>query len=174
VIARVIIVLILLMGAVAGGVLYYQQVYAYYEEVGFSADAVQLTSVSTGQAEPIVVGSFDAIDAISSPLRYRACFTTPLSQATLTEVYEIVDNAEPRVAPRWFDCFDASHIGADLSGDAIAFMGVANVEYGIDRIVAIYPDGRGYAWHQINACGEVVFDGNTPPTDCPPLPESQN
>ena len=172
--ARVIIVLMLLMGAVAGGVLYYQQVYAYYEEVGFSVDAVQLTSVSTGQAEPIVVGSFDAIDAISSPLRYRACFTTPLSQAMLTEVYVIVDDAEPRVAPRWFECFDASQIGADLSGDAIAFLGVENIEYGIDRIVAIYPDGRGFAWHQINACGEVVFDGNTPPADCPPLPESQN
>ena len=108
--ARIIIVLMLLMGAVAGGVLYYQQVYAYYEDVAFSANAVQLTSVSTGQAEPIVVGSFDAIDAISSPLRYRACFTTPLSQAMLTEVYEIVDNAEPRVAPRWFDCFDAGQI----------------------------------------------------------------
>jgi hypothetical protein len=172
--ARVVIVVMLLIGAVAGGVLYYQQVYAYYEEVDFDADSVQLTSVSTGQAEPIVVGSFYAIDAISSPLRYRACFTTPLSQAMLTEVYETVNNAEPRVAPRWFDCFDAGQIGADLSGDAIAFMGVENVEYGIDRIVAIYPGGRGYAWHQINACGEVVFDGNRPPDDCPPLPESQN
>ena len=172
--ARVIIVIMLLIGAAAGGVLYYQQVYAYYEEVAFSADAVQLTSVSTGQAEPIVVDSFDAIDAISSPLRYRACFETPLSQAMLTETYVIVDDAEPRVAPGWFDCFDATQIGADLSDDAIAFMGIENVEYGIDRIVAIYPDGRGFAWHQINACGEVVFDGNTPPDDCPPLRESQN
>ncbi len=169
--ARVIIVIMLLMGAAAGGVLYYQQVYAYYEEVAFSADAVLLTSVSTGQAEPIVVNSFDAIDAISSPLRYRACFETPLSQAMLTETYVIVDAPEPRVAPGWFDCFDAAQIGADLQSEAIAFMGIENVEYGIDRIVAIYPDGRGFAWHQINACGEVVFDGNRPP-DCPPIPES--
>jgi hypothetical protein len=170
--ARVIIVVMLLISAIGGGVLYYQQVYAYYQEVGFSADAVQLTSVSTGLAEPIVVDSFDAIDATSSPLRYRACFRTPLSQAMLTETYEIVDGAEPRVAPRWFNCFDAVQIGADLQGDAIAFMGVENVQYGIDRIVAVYPDGRGYAWHQINACGEVVFDGNRPPDDCPPIPES--
>ncbi|WP_296430439.1 DUF6446 family protein [Yoonia sp.] len=170
--ARVIIVIMLLMGAAAGGVLYYQQVYAYYEEVAFSADAVLLTSVSTGQAEPIVVDSFDAIDAISSPLRYRACFETPLSQAMLTETYVIVDAPEPRVAPGWFDCFDAAQIGADLQSEAIAFMGIENVEYGIDRIVAIYPDGRGFAWHQINACGEVVFDGNRPPDDCPPIPES--
>jgi len=170
--ARVIIVLMLLIGAAAGGVLYYQQVYAYYEEVGFSPEAVQLTSLSTGEAESIVVDNFDAIDAISSPLRYRACFQTPLSQAMLTETYVIIDNPEPRVAPGWFDCFDAAQIGADLRTDAIAFLGVENVQYGIDRIVAIYPDGRGFAWHQINACGEVVFDGNRPPDDCPPLPES--
>ncbi|MEO0692827.1 MAG: DUF6446 family protein, partial [Pseudomonadota bacterium] len=26
-------------------------------------------------------------------------------------------------------------------------------------------------WHQINACGEEVFDGNPPPDGCPPVPE---
>ncbi|WP_342071742.1 DUF6446 family protein [Yoonia algicola] len=157
----------LLAAAVLGGVLYYQQVYAYYDDVPSNAAAVMLTSVSTGEAEPIVVQGFQGIDAISSPLRYRACFESTLSLATLTETYEIIDNAEPRVAPRWFDCFDAAQIGADLRTDAVAFMGVENIEYGIDRIVAIYPDGRGYAWHQINECGEVVFDGNRPPEDCP-------
>jgi hypothetical protein len=164
----------LLAAAALGGVLYYQQVYAYYDDVAASDDAVRLTSLSTGEVEPIVVQNFQGIDAISSPLRYRACFQTGLSQAMLTETYQIVDNAEPRVAPRWFDCFDAAQIGEDLATDAIAFMGVENVEYGIDRIVAIYPDGRGYAWHQINECGAVVFDGNRPPEDCPPIPESQN
>jgi hypothetical protein len=170
--ARVIIVAMLLMAAGLGGVLYYQQVYAYYEEVQASDDAVRLTTVSFGDVEPIIVQSFEGIDAISSPLRYRACFETTLSLAMLTETFVIVDNAEPRVAPNWFDCFDAAQIGADLQTEAVAFMGVENVEYGIDRIVAIYPDGRGYAWHQINACGEVVFDGNRPPEDCPPIPES--
>ena len=170
--ARVFIVMMLLSAAVLGGVLYYQQVYAYYDVVLARGDAVRLTSVSTGEAEPIVVQSFKGSDAISSPLRYRACFETTLSQAMLTETYVIIDNPEPRVAPGWFDCFDAAQIGADLRTDAIAFLGVENVQYGIDRIVAIYPDGRGFAWHQINACGEVVFDGNRPPDDCPPLPES--
>ena len=171
--ARIIIVFMLLFAAGLGGLLYYQQVYAYYEEVGFSEDAVLMTRVDTDATWPIVVNTFDAIDAISSPLRYRACFQTPLRGPALAQTYEIVGNAEPRVAPRWFDCFDAGQIGADLqSGVATAFMGIENVQYGIDRIVAIYPDGRGYAWHQINACGEVVFDGNRPPEDCPPIPES--
>lgn len=169
--ARLVILIMLLTGMILGGVLYYQQVYAYYEEVQASPDAVQLTSVTSGLPEPVDVDNFEAIDAISSPLRYRACFDITLSQATLTESYVIFDAAEPRVAPNWFDCFDAAQIGADLSGEAIAFMGIENVEYGIDRIVAIYPDGRGYAWHQINACGEVVFDGNPVPEGCPPRPQ---
>lgn len=169
--ARIIIVVMLSMAAILGGVLYYQQVYAYYEEVQAGPEAVQLTSVTTGEPEPIVVQSFEAIDADSSPLRYRACFEMTLSQATLTETFVIVENAEPRVAPPWFDCFDAEQIGADLQTEAIVFMGIENVEYGIDRIVAVYPDGRGYAWHQINACGEVVFDGNPVPEGCPPQPQ---
>lgn len=172
--ARVIIVLMLLTGAIAGGLMYYQQVYAYYEEVGFSPDAVVMTSVTSGQPEPLLVEDFDAIDAISSPLRYRACFTTPISLAMLTETYQIIEDAEPRVAPRWFDCFDAAQIGADVQSEAVAFMGIENISYGIDRIVAVYPDGRGYAWHQINACGEVVFDGEPAPEGCPTPPESLN
>ena len=168
--ARLVIIMMLGMGLVLGGVLYYQQVYAYYEEVQAGPDAVQLTLVTTDMPAPVDVQNFQAIDAISSPLRYRACFDITLSQATLTESFVIFDEAEPRVAPGWFDCFDAAQIGADLDGDAIAFMGIENVEYGIDRIIAVYPDGRGFAWHQINACGEVVFDGNPVPEGCPPRP----
>ena len=164
---------IVLTALIAGAALYYLQVYAYYDKVQATPLEVQLTSVSTGQPEPIIFDRFEGIDADSSPLRYRACFDTVLSQALLTETYVIVDNAEPRVAPGWFDCFDAARIGADLQGgDAIAFLGVENIHYGIDRIVAVYPDGRGYAWHQINACGEVVFDGNPVPENCPTPPES--
>ena len=172
--ARVIIVLMLLTGAIAGGLLYYQQVYAYYDEVEFTPDAVQMTSLTSGEPETLLIENFDAIDAISSPLRYRACFTTPISLATLTETYVIVDEAEPRVAPSWFDCFDAEQIGADIRTDAVVFMGVENIQYGIDRVVAVYPDGRGFAWHQINACGEVVFDGEPAPEGCPTPPESLN
>ena len=172
--ARIIIVVMLLIGAAAGGLMYYQQVYAYYEEVAFTPDAVVLTSLTSGQPEPLLVEDFAAIDAISSPLRYRACFTTPISLATLTETYVIVDDAEPRVAPGWFDCFDAEQIGADIRTEAVVFMGIENVQYGIDRVVAVYPDGRGYAWHQINACGEVVFNREPVPEGCPTPPESLN
>jgi hypothetical protein len=45
------------------------------------------------------------------------------------------------------------------------------VIYGVDRVVAITEDGRGYVWHQINRCGEVVFDGQAAPDDCPEPPQ---
>ena len=160
---------------IAGLAMYYLQVYAFYDEVTASDDDVVLTSLFSGEPEPILFENFMGIDSTSSPIRYRACFETPTSLALMTETYVIHDEAEPLVAPGWFDCFDAETIGGDLeSGTAIAFMGTQNVTYGIDRIVAVYPDGRAYAWNQINACGEVVFDGDPVPEGCPTPPESLN
>ncbi|MEM8980454.1 MAG: DUF6446 family protein, partial [Pseudomonadota bacterium] len=129
----------------------------------------------TGAPEPRLFEDFQGIDATSSPMRYRASLTTSQSLAQMTESYVLSDNPEPREAPGWFDCFDAGQIGADLEiGDALAFLSVENVIYGIDRVIAVYPDGRGYAWHEINACGEVVFDGNPVPEGCPEPPSEAN
>ncbi len=172
-IARIAILGVLMISLIAGGALYYLQVYAYYEDVSAQVEDVQLVSVVTGEPEGILFDNLNAIDSDSSPLRYRSCFSTGLSQALLTETYQVYDEAEPRVAPGWFDCFDAAQIGEDLTtGVAFGFMGQENIQYGIDRVVAVYPDGRAYAWHQINFCGEVVFDGNPVPPECPPAPES--
>jgi hypothetical protein len=173
-IARVAIIGLAVTALIAGIALYYLQVYAYYtevsaEDVGF----VQLTSLHTGETEEILFENFKAIDSTSSPIRFRACFQTPLSQALLTETYVTYPAAEPLIGPGWFDCFDAGDIGAALStGEAIAFLGVENMHYGIDRVVAVLPDGRGFIWHQINACGEVVFNREPAPEGCPPVPES--
>lgn len=164
--------LILVTALVAGAALYYLQVYAFYDEVsGNGTDDVQLTSLVSGQPEPALYDDFRAIDSDSSPIRYRACFTTSMSHAMLTETYQMYDEAEPLVAPVWFDCFDADALGTALQdGSALAFLGQKDIEYGIDRIVAITEDGRGYVWHQINRCGEVVFDGQHAPDDCPTPP----
>jgi len=170
--ARFVIGIIVVSALIAGAALYYLQVYAYYEEISLEVEDVQLTSMFTGEPEPILFENFKAIDSDSSPLRFRACFDTQLSFGLLTETYEIYDAAEPLNAPGWFDCFDAGQIGADLaSGVALPFMGIENIQYGIDRVIAVYPDGRAFAWHQINDCGEVVFDGNRAPDTCPPAPE---
>lgn len=166
----------LVVSALAMGIaLYYFQTQAYYEPVVATGDTdVQMTLMATGQPDPILFEDFEAIDADSSPIRYRACFTTSQSQAMMTETYVPYEKAEPLIAPDWFGCFDAVEIGEALeSGEALAFMGTQNIHYGIDRVIAIMPDGRGFAWHQINACGDVVFDGDAAPDFCPPKPEGQ-
>ena len=145
---------------------YYAQVYGYYEAL--SQGEVALTSVMNGVPERIPVSAFEGIDANSSPIRYRACFKTPLSTALLTETFTTITKFEPRNAPDWFSCFDANQIGEDLkAGLATAYMGEANFEFGIDRIVAIYDDGRGFVWHQINDCGDKLYDGSQASDNCP-------
>jgi hypothetical protein len=140
---------IVAIAAIAGVAMYYLQVHAFYEPVTATGD-LAITAVG-GTEEPLFVEDFTGIDADSSPLRFRACFTVPVSLGTLTEAYEIVPDAVPLNGPRWFDCYDAAAIGAAIaSGDAVAFMGQREVRPGVDRIIAVLRDGRGFAWHQLN------------------------
>ena len=163
---------IIVTALVAGVLLYYLQVYAFFEDVPADSASVQLTGFVSAVATPILTDEFQGIDSDSSPLRYRACFSTPQSQAMLTETYQPYENAVPLTAPGWFDCFDAAEVGEALeAGTALAFLGQANITYGIDRVVAVMNDGRGFVWHQINHCGEEVFDGKPAPEGCPPAPE---
>jgi hypothetical protein len=161
---------IVLSAVVAGAALYYLQVYHWYEDVSDRVEGVVLTALD-GTPEEIRVENLRAIDAASSPIRFRACFDTPEGLGTLTQTYVVHPDAEPLTAPGWFDCFDAAALGAALErGEAVAFLGQENIVYGIDRVVAIGADGRGYAWNQINRCGAEVFDGRPPPEGCPPPP----
>lgn len=163
-------IFIVLSGLAAGIAIYWLQVFAFYEET--AGGEVRLTPAGGGAPEPIPAEDVRAIDADSSPLRYRACFTTPLDRARLAADYQPYDTPVPLNGPRWFDCYDAAAVGAALeAGEALAFLGEANVVYGIDRVVAVTGDGRGFVWHQINRCGEEVFDGRPPPEGCPPAPQ---
>ncbi|MEM1235923.1 MAG: DUF6446 family protein [Pseudomonadota bacterium] len=163
---KLITVLLCLVTLAVGGGVYYAQVYGFYEEV--ADERVEITGLVSGIPEDIIFDDFQAIDAGSSPIRYRACFTTPMSLAMLTETYETFEGAEPLTAPGWFDCFDARALGDELdAGTAIAFAGTRNLEYGIDRVVAVTEDGRGYVWHQVNECGDKLYDGTPAGDDCP-------
>lgn len=135
-----------------GAFVWWTQEYAYYQQVAFTpGQEIRLTAIETGQPEVIVAEDVQGIDADSSPMRFRACFTTPLSQGMLTETYRIYSHPEPTIGPRWFDCFDAQAIGQALErGEALAFLAEADVAPGVDRVVAVFPDGRAYAWHQMN------------------------
>ncbi len=170
---KVVAIVLGLSGAIAGGAMYYLQVYGFYTEVqSVPGEDVTLVPLGSAEAEPILYDSFNAIDADSSPIRYRACFTTTHSQAMLTETYQMIEDATPRVAPGWFDCFDAEAIAAELdAGTALAFLGAKNVAFGVDRIVAITEDGRGYVWHELNDCGQKAYDGTVVGEECPPRPQ---
>ncbi len=164
--------LALLLGgsALAAGIgMYYLQVYGFYEDVALApGQDVVLTPLDGTAAQPIAYDAFEAIDADSSPIRYRACFTTPLTPDELAQVFTLSDKDEPRNAPGWFDCFDAAALGAELNaGTATAFLSEKNIHFGVDRIVAITTDGRGYAWHELNNCGKKAYDGTVVGEDCP-------
>ncbi|WP_245875344.1 DUF6446 family protein [Tabrizicola aquatica] len=166
---------IVLTAALGGAFLWYTAERAFYEPVAFTPGAeIRLVPLTGDQPEAILAEGVEGIDAASSPIKFRACFTTPLSLAMLTETYRGYEGAEPLVAPSGFDCFDAAAIGRALeTGEALAFLSEPNITYGIDRVVAVTGDGRGYAWHQINNCGVEVFAGRPAPEGCPP-PEGQN
>ena len=166
--------LIVVSGLLGGVAMYYLQVYAYYEEVAANGISdVVLVENTTKNSISIVYSNFRGIDAQSSPIRYRACFTTQVDLEELQKKYVEIDNAVPLHAPGWFDCFDAEEIGAAIeAGKAISFLALKDVSYGIDRVATIFPDGRGFAWNRINHCGEKAFDGKRLPPDCPVPPES--
>lgn len=164
--------LLLVCCLLGGGVMYYLQVHAYYDEVTLARDGGETEMLITdlaGRETPLALSAFQGIDSTSSPIRFRACFTVEpesLAQA------QPAPFAVPLTAPAWFDCYDARAIGDALeTEEATAYLGQSNVIYGIDRLIAVFPDGRAYAWQQLNTCGQEVFDGNMPPPGCPPVPE---
>lgn len=143
---------IVLSSVIAGVGLWYTQVYAFYDPAVFEpGKEMTLTSLQSGAPEAIAVEGIEGIDSASSPLRFRACFTTPLSPAKLTETYAPYEGAEPLIAPSWFDCFDAVKIGEAVEkGEALAFLSQAQIHPDVDRVVAVFPDGRAFAWTQLN------------------------
>lgn len=149
---KVLVSVMVVLAFLTGVGVWYAQEYAYYREIPGSAPAAEiLLTPFEGAPEPMVTADFTGIDAESSPLRFRACFTTPTSLATLTETFVPYDKPTPLYGPRWFPCFDAERIGEDLeAGRAVAFLSQKDIRPQVDRVVAVYPDGRAYAWQQLN------------------------
>ena len=106
--ARVIIVLILLTGAIAGGLMYYQQVYAYYEEVEFSPDAV-LINCSRPEAIP---AALEVLSGMNRPYGAYANGFTHISDGflqdaptvdALQERHDLGPGAYADQVMRWID-----------------------------------------------------------------------
>lgn len=172
---KIIALFIVFCAIVAGGVMYYLQVYGYYYAVTPTpGQDVQMVRQDGETSTPIPYSDFEAIDADSSPIRYRSCFQTTLSLDELIQTYVVRQGGEPRVAPGWFDCFDAKAIGAGIeAGDLTVFLSQKNVSFGVDRVIAIGADGHGWAWHELNECGHKAYDGTVVGEACPEPPASE-
>ncbi|MEM6943460.1 MAG: DUF6446 family protein [Pseudomonadota bacterium] len=129
--------------AIFAAALWYFQTHAFYQRTEIAALTVG------GIAYP--VEAWQGIDATTSPLKWRACFEASPQLLTAAEtVWSPVASGTPLIAPSWFDCFDAEAIASDLAGGrASAFLIEPDVAHGADRYLALYPDGRAYAWHQL-------------------------
>ncbi|MBW7922727.1 MAG: histidine kinase [Rubellimicrobium sp.] len=172
-IGRMLIVVLLALAVVAGVGLYWLQNYAYYRTLSAPSEEITLVSDISGLPEAVPYTNFRAIESVSAPVGFRSCFDIGLAAEVIARNYTPYPGAEPLIAPRWFDCFDAVALGEALErGEATAWLGRRDVIWGFDRVVAIMPDGRAAGWNQINRCGKAVFEnGETAPDDCPPMPE---
>ncbi|HRO13071.1 DUF6446 family protein [Amaricoccus sp.] len=122
--------------------LVWTQLFAYYErQRGVGALTI------AGEAVP--VAGYDGIDSAASPLKLRGCFRIdPAAVAGLAPD----PGATPLNAPFWFRCFSARELTRDLAaGAARAYRIGHDTPEGFDLMLAVYPDGRGYVWRQLNA-----------------------
>lgn len=130
--------------AIFAAALVWFQFFAFYERQS-GVDALRIA----GEAVPIV--GYDGIDATSSPLKLRGCFRmNPVAVAGLPAAAD----ATPLVGPFWFRCFNAGRLTDDLAaGLATAYRIAHDDPAGFDTMIALYPDGEGYLWRQLN--GEI-------------------
>lgn len=145
---KIIAITIIIVTACFGAGLWYAQTRAYFAPLQ-AAELVVTTA--SDDSMPLVHSDFSGIDADSSPLRFRACFQ--LDAAALAVLAGAMTHPDPTplIAPDWFSCFDARAIGAAIEdGTARAVLSVHEIHRGVDRVIAAFPDGRAFAWHQLN------------------------
>jgi hypothetical protein len=167
---KVIVALLVFPAIFAGVALFYLQIFSFYEEVVPNGKTdISILLRQNELPEVINYSNFRAISSDSSPIRYRACFDTAEDLEALSKIYLVYEDAVPKIAPYWFDCFDAKKLGSALKDRDYGqvFLSKKNIVYGIDRVVAILANGKGYVWHEINECGDKLYDGSPVSNECP-------
>jgi hypothetical protein len=151
---RTLMIGLLVVTAIFAVALWWFQTRAFYERSD-GAESIEVAGLS------IPVEGYSQIDATSSPLKLRACFRL----VDLADISRAADAAspltkearaagatlEPLVAPGWFDCFDAETLAHLAQTDgAQTIVATRNAPQGVDRVVLLLPDGRGWLWRQLN------------------------
>jgi len=138
---KIIVGALVLFTIIFGGFLWYAQFYAYYNEVN------GLTSVEV-DGRSVAVSDYVGLDGTSSGLKLRGCFT--VDEADFDGV-SLADDPVPATPPNWFECFNAEELTHDVeSGAATTYMAAKDDMDGLDRLIAVYPDGRAFMWRQLN------------------------
>jgi hypothetical protein len=162
---NIFVVLLISFALVFGLTLWYFQNYAYYEQN--SLNNVTLILLNSGKEKLVKFNNIQSINSQTSPLKFRSCFELKTDGSSWVDKYRRYEKATPLRAPTWFKCFDVEKITSDLrSGFAKSYLSKENIVYGIDRVIAVYPNGLAYSWHQINECGSASFSGDALPKHC--------
>ena len=123
--------------------LFYFQNFAFYERL-------TVKSRLAIEKKMVEVINYNGIDASSSGLKLRECFTVTEESFEIEDL-TIYQNPTPLNAPFWFECFNAESITLDLNANkAVAFLSKKEEFDGIDKVIALYPDGTGFQWRQLN------------------------
>lgn len=146
---KIMVSMLVLTALLSGIAIYYLQVYGFYEDVDEITGAAEMVvTLPDGSTRPVAVEGFRAIDADSSPIRWRSCFTLDPAEVADAAPYP---EATPLNGPNWFRCYSSKALTADLeSGAAHAVLGQSEVRPDVDRVLVVYPDGRAFGWHQLN------------------------
>ncbi len=148
---RLAVIGLLAAALTAGAVLWHRQVFVEYSRFEGSWNGFGTVLKLAGSGNGIPLSGIEGIQGPSSPLKFRACFRTDPASVPKPAGATSYRNPTPLTVPDWFDCFDAAELGADLeAGRAQAFLVQAEIADGIDLVAAFYPDGRGFAWRQVN------------------------
>ena len=124
-------------------ILFYFQNFAYYERL-------QVKNSLLIEKEMVEVTDYSGITASSSGLKLRECFKI-VDLSFDTQVLTVYQKPTPLNAPFWFGCFNAKLLSKDLNANkAVAFLSKKEEFDGIDKVIALYPDGTGFQWRQLN------------------------
>lgn len=129
---------------IGGAAMYYLQSYAYYQR----QDGLEAIEIG---GRRFAVSDYHGLVNDALPLRLRGCFRLADPEAALAAAPP-AQNPEPFAAPGWFECWSAAAMDGDLkAGRAGAVVAAVEGEgdFAMERIVVVYPDGRGYQWRRL-------------------------